>query len=98
MRRSPCCGFSRNSEASIGYRKIHVARVIEDSAAVGAGHNFLFRLAGDDGRAAQLHVATSTDAMLDPDDHILALLLEQALIARTRAGINRFGELAAVGI
>ena len=60
--------------------KIHVGRVIEDSAAVDATDDFLLCLAGDDGSAAQLHVAATTNAVLNSNDDVLTFMFEKALV------------------
>ena len=78
--------------------KIHVGCVIEDSAAVDATDDFLLRLTGDDGGTAQLHVAATTDAMLNSNDNVLTFMFEKALVFGANGGIDGIGQFAPIGV
>src|SRR6185436_4867509 len=60
--------------------KVHVRRVIQDAAAIRAGHNLLLPLAGPDDLNGQLHVATATNTMFDTNDGIISLGPAQTLV------------------
>lgn len=72
----------------LGHSQIHVWCVIEDTTAVDAADNFLFGLAGDEGLAAEAHVASAADAVLDADDDSATALFEESLIAAEQGAID----------
>src|SRR2546426_1557481 len=78
--------------------EVHVGCVIKNTGTVGARDDFLFGLAGHDGAAAQLHVTTAADAVLNSDHNVVALLLEQTLVTAARAFVHRRGQFLAVGL
>ena len=78
--------------------KIHVGRVVEDSAAVDTTDEFLLCLTGDNGGAAQLHVAATANAVLNSNDNVLTLVFEKALVFGANGGIDGVGQLASIGV
>src|SRR5437660_6866828 len=64
------------------HRQAHVARVVEDAAAIRAGDDLLIALAGNHHLALQLHVAAAADSVRDADHYIFAFAFAEAFIAR----------------
>ena len=65
-------------------RQFHAAGEIQNPAAVRTGDDFRLRAAIRHNLRRQLHVAAAASAVFHADDHVLALALEQALVAVPR--------------
>src|SRR6516165_5036969 len=63
------------------YSEIHVVAVIEDPAAIGTRNQLLLGLAGHDDLSGQAHVTTAADAMLDPNNDVLAFVPDQTIVS-----------------
>ena len=71
----------------------HVAGVIQNPAAVRAGHDFLLALAGHQNLRGQFHVAAAANAVLHAHDNVFALALEQPFITLAHGWIHRGRQL-----
>ena len=85
------------SQSLLGNGQIHVARVIEDATAIDATDDLLLGLAGNDGRAAKLHVTTAADPVLNSHHHVLSFLFEKPLVFGANPRIDSLSQLPSVG-
>src|ERR1019366_3144810 len=73
---------------SLRYSQIHVARVVQNAAAVAAADQFLLALAAHEQLGRQFHVASAANAVFHTNDHVFPFAAEQALIAVAGALVN----------
>ena len=94
---SPENGSPFHHPCLLGRDQIHIRRVIQNPAAVAARDQFLLRLAHDKELRGDPHMAASANTMLNTHHDILAFVLHEPIITRTRRIIDRPGQFRAVG-